>query len=117
MHHRTPEGSMHLGQTASAAGAGFSMRGEPAPGLPRVSSGALLFGGDWAIAHGDADGLAHVLRDLADCLGGGLGHRLQALSQLCFDCYADAAARWPSLKAEARAQLAERAPPERTEPR
>lgn len=91
-------------KTSGESGSGSSENGAGA-GPPRASSGALLFGGDWAIAHGDADGLAHVARDLGDCVGGGLGHRLRALSQLCLTNYADAAARWLELKAEARTQL------------
>ena len=34
------------------------------------SLGALLVGGDWAIAHGDADGLAHVAAALGARLRG-----------------------------------------------
>lgn len=68
--------------------------------------GALLVCADWAIAHGDADGLAHAVRELGVRVGGGVGERLRALSHLCAADYDEATARWPALKADVRAELA-----------
>ena len=63
-------------------------------------------GADWAIAHGDADGLAHAIRALSDCVGGRVGERLRALSRLCMADYGEATARWPALADVVRAELA-----------
>jgi hypothetical protein len=68
--------------------------------------GALLVCADWAIAHGDADGLAHAVRELGEHIGGRVGERLRALSRLCIADYGEAAARWPALKDDIRAALA-----------
>ena len=70
------------------------------------SPGALLVCADWAIAHGDADGLAHAIRELGNRVGGGVGERLRALSRLCTADYDEATARWPALKDDVRAELA-----------
>lgn len=70
------------------------------------SPGALLICADWAIAHGDADGLAHAVRELGERVGGGVGERLRALSRLCMADYGEAAARWPALKGDVQAELA-----------
>lgn len=56
--------------------------------------GAFLVGGDWAIAHGDADGLAHVAAALGRCLHGPVVDELRELSELCQDHYDEAFARW-----------------------
>lgn len=72
------------------------------------SPGALLVCADWAIAHGDADGLAHAVRELGDHIGGRTGERLRALSRLCIADYDAAASRWPALKADLRAELSTR---------
>lgn len=72
----------------------------------RHSPSALLICAEWAIAHGDADGLAHVARELSERVGGRMSERLRALSQLCLADYAAAASRWPALKADIRAELA-----------
>lgn len=72
------------------------------------SPAALLVCADWAIAHGDADGLAHAVRALGDCMGGRVGERLRALSRLCISDYDEATSRWPALEADLRAQLAGR---------
>jgi hypothetical protein len=69
------------------------------------SPGALMICADWAIAHGDADGLAHAARELSDALGGRVGERLRALSRLCIADYPEAFARWPALKDDVRAEL------------
>ena len=60
--------------------------------------GELLTGGDWAIAHGDADGFAHVVASLADANRGALAHDLRELHTLCLQSYPDAVARWISLR-------------------
>jgi hypothetical protein len=70
------------------------------------SPGALLVGAEWAIAHGDIDGLAHAVRELGDHVGGRVGERLRALSHLCAADYEQALARWPALKDDVRAVLA-----------
>jgi hypothetical protein len=57
--------------------------------------GELLAGGDWAIAHGDADGLAHVAAALARITHEEVARDLRDLCKLCAD---DAAARWPALR-------------------
>ena len=69
------------------------------------SPGALLVCADWAIAHGDADGLAHAVRELGERVGGRVGERLRALSRLCIADYDEAAARWPALKDDLQAEL------------
>lgn len=58
------------------------------------SLGALIVGGDWAIAHGDADGLAHVAAALRVRFGGLLSVELEELQGLCTTSYQRAAARW-----------------------
>jgi len=70
------------------------------------SPSALLVCAEWAIAHGDADGLAHAARELGECVGGGVGERLRALSRLCMADYDEAAQRWPALQDDVRAELA-----------
>lgn len=69
------------------------------------SPGALLVCADWAIAHGDANGLAHAVRELGEQVGGRTGERLRALSRLCMSDYDAAASRWPALQADLRAEL------------
>lgn len=56
--------------------------------------GAFLVGGDWAIAHGDADGLAHVASALGQRLHGRVADELRELSELCQQHYDEASARW-----------------------
>ena len=73
------------------------------------SAGELVVGADWAIAHGDAGGLAHAMRELGDRMGGGVGERLRALARLCLADYGEAAARWPALRSDLRAELSGRA--------
>lgn len=60
--------------------------------------GQLLQGGDWAVAHGDADGLAHVVESLAHETEGEIARDLRELSALCMKSYPDAAARWAKLR-------------------
>ena len=60
--------------------------------------GELLQGGDWAVAHGDADGLAHVARSLIRETNGEVARDLRELSELCANAYPDAAARWAKLR-------------------
>jgi hypothetical protein len=61
--------------------------------------GALLVGGDWAIAHGDAGGLAYVAIELGMHCRGGLARELIELSRLCSRNFSQAANRWPTLRA------------------
>jgi hypothetical protein len=58
----------------------------------------LLFGGDWACAHGDPAGLANVARQLAARVDEPLRLELIGLSQLCRHDLAGAARRWPLLR-------------------
>jgi len=59
-----------------------------------LQPGAFLVGGDWAIAHGDADGLAHVASALGNRLHGDVADELRELARLCQRHYDEAAARW-----------------------
>ena len=61
--------------------------------------GELLQGGDWAVAHGDADGLAHVVKSLASETDGEVARDLRELCEMCAHSYPDAAARWAKLRA------------------
>ena len=63
--------------------------------------GQLLQGGDWAVAHGDAGGLAFVAQELVAETHGELARDLRELCKLCVKSYPDAAARWASLRASA----------------
>lgn len=60
--------------------------------------GELLQGGDWAVAHGDADGLAHVAKSLVSETDSEGARALRELSKLCIESYPDAAARWAALR-------------------
>jgi hypothetical protein len=62
----------------------------------------LLQGGDWAVAHGDADGLAHVAKSLIRVTEGETARVLRELSELCVKSYPDAAARWAKLRSRGR---------------
>ena len=66
---------------------------------PPYNPGALLIGGDWAIAHGDAGGLAYVAVELGMHCRGGLARELIELSRLCASNFPQAAHRWPTLRA------------------
>lgn len=61
----------------------------------------LLFGGDWACAHGDAAGLAEIARQLAKRSGFPLHLELVELSRLCRCDPERAARRWPLLRRRA----------------
>lgn len=69
------------------------------------SPDTLMICAEWAIAHGDASGLAHVARELGERVGGSIGERLRALSHLCIADYDAATSRWPVLKADLQADL------------
>lgn len=58
----------------------------------------LLFGGDWACAHGDPAGLAEIARQLAMRFGDPLRMELVELSQLCRRDLERASRRWPLLR-------------------
>ncbi|HSD90936.1 MAG TPA: hypothetical protein VLB44_25605 [Kofleriaceae bacterium] len=62
------------------------------------SNGALLFGGDWAIAHGNVGGLANIARQLANRVTGSLRNDLVELSNLCSGQADLAVSRWYLLK-------------------
>jgi glycosyltransferase A (GT-A) superfamily protein (DUF2064 family) len=62
-----------------------------------VRSGELLFGGDWAIAHGDAEALAHVAKQLAEQVP----HEdveLRRIAALCATSFSDAVASWARMR-------------------
>jgi hypothetical protein len=58
------------------------------------SIGALMTGADWAIAHGDIDGLAHVMRELSVRIAGPLGAEMIEIDTLCSRDPERACARW-----------------------
>jgi len=66
----------------------------------RTTSSQLLFGGDWACAHGDPEALGHVAKQLAERIGGSLRGKLLELSRLCGSDCELAAQRWPPLRVE-----------------
>ena len=65
-----------------------------------ATSSQLLFGGDWACAHGDPEALADVAKQLAERIGGALRGKLLELSRLCGSDCELAARRWPPLRVE-----------------
>ena len=75
----------------------------PKPGL---SAGALLLGAEWAIAHGDADGFAHIAAELSRRVVGSLERELRELVRLCQLDYGVAARRWPGLRNRVQCTLA-----------
>lgn len=72
--------------------------------------GAFLVGGDWAIAHGDADGLAHVASALGRRMRGPVADELRELSELCERHYDEAAERWLRVRSHVCEALARAAP-------
>jgi hypothetical protein len=73
---------------------------------PAIGPSQLLFGGDWACAHGDAAGLADIAQQLALRVRGPLEQRLLVLSDLCHTDYDAATQRWPILRVDVRLWLA-----------
>lgn len=64
----------------------------------KLHTAALVFGGDWACAHGDPAGLAQVARQLAQRVGESLRLELVELSDLCRSDPDLASRRWPLLR-------------------
>ena len=58
----------------------------------------LVFGGDWACAHGDPAGLAEIARQLARRMADPLRLELVELSELCRRDSDRASRRWPVLR-------------------
>lgn len=58
----------------------------------------LLLGADWAIAHGDAGGLSHVIGELSRRVSGALRSELTEFASLCHVSYDLAAERWPAMR-------------------
>lgn len=58
----------------------------------------LLLGADWAIAHGDAGGLSHVVAELSRRVPVSLRSELIELASLCHVAYDAAAERWPAMR-------------------
>ncbi|HEU0035804.1 MAG TPA: hypothetical protein VFQ53_34565 [Kofleriaceae bacterium] len=67
-------------------------------GNAAAKPGALLVGADWAIAHGDADGLAHVAEQLESSVDRALARELEDWKQLCARDFDVAAEQWPRLR-------------------
>lgn len=65
---------------------------------PTCSTGALLFGGDWACAHGDVEGLGWVAKLLAERLTGPIQLELCVLERLCREDGVLATRRWALLR-------------------
>jgi hypothetical protein len=68
------------------------------PVVEKCSTGALLFGGDWACAHGDVEGLGWVAKLLAARLTGPIQLELCVLERLCRDDSVLASRRWALLR-------------------
>jgi hypothetical protein len=69
-------------------------------------SGVLLFGGDWACAHGDPAGLAHVARMLEPYVTTERRRELEELASLCWVNHALACERWLPLRRALGGELA-----------
>ncbi len=65
---------------------------------PTCSTGALLFGGDWACAHGDVEALGWVAKLLAGRLSGSIQLELCVLERLCREDGVLATRRWALLR-------------------
>lgn len=63
-----------------------------------VTTRALVFGGDWACAHGDIEALAYIAKQLSERVDEPLGLELRELAQLCNRDYVLASRRWPALR-------------------
>ena len=60
--------------------------------------GELCFGGDWACAHGDLEGLAHIVQELALHLPETLQDELEELVRTCYQNPDRATEKWFELK-------------------
>jgi hypothetical protein len=69
------------------------------------SPGVLLLGADWALAHGDADGLAHMVIALSSHARGLLAIELAELARLCGADFDAATRSWPEVRAAVCAEL------------
>jgi hypothetical protein len=63
-----------------------------------VTTRALVFGGDWACAHGDTEALAFVATQLSERFSAPLGLELRELARLCIRDEDLASRRWPALR-------------------
>ena len=63
-----------------------------------VTTRALVFGGDWACAHGDIEALAYIATQLSERVDEPLGLELRELAQLCNRDHLLASRRWPLLR-------------------
>jgi len=63
-----------------------------------VPIGELSFGGDWACAHGDLEGLAHIVQQLALRLPEPLHDELVELVRTCYQNPDRATEKWFELK-------------------
>jgi hypothetical protein len=63
-----------------------------------LTTGALLFGGDWACAHGDLETLSFIARELSTRVVEPLKRELADLEELCRRDEELAARRWPQLR-------------------
>ena len=64
----------------------------------RVTTRALVFGGDWACAHGDIEALAYIATQLSDRVEPPLRLELRELAHLCNHDHILASRRWPALR-------------------
>lgn len=60
--------------------------------------GELCLGGDWACAHGDLEGLAHIVQQLARHLPERLHDELEELVRTCYQNPERATEKWFELK-------------------
>jgi hypothetical protein len=66
---------------------------------PAHEIGVLLLGADWAIAHGEAGGLADVANRLSKCVNEAMCSDLRTVSSLCRHDFEHAVSRWLELRA------------------
>jgi hypothetical protein len=65
---------------------------------PPLRINELCFGGDWACAHGDISGLAHIVERLAERVREPLHYELVELARTCRSDPDRATARWLAVK-------------------
>jgi hypothetical protein len=68
------------------------------PELAPPTTGQLLVGGDWASAHGDSDGLAHVAAQLAERVSEPLKHELIEIAWSCHQDAEQGARQWAQFR-------------------
>jgi hypothetical protein len=71
---------------------------EPIRPADQSTVGALLVGGDWACAHGDAGALGHVARTLARCSAWAFPAAAAEISRLSESDFAAATIAWTRMR-------------------